>query len=69
MFYECANINPITVTSRCISLRHVNYDWITTAKEYIVKQRNSKDENIIDIIAIFWISLADLYFECGKVRE
>lgn len=62
-------MNSITVTSRCISLRQVNYDWITTAKEHIINHRNSKDENVIGAIAIFWISLADLYFECGKVRR
>lgn len=68
MFYG-VNINSITVTSRCISLRQINYDWITTAKEHVMKQKNSKDEDVIGIIATFWLSLADLYCECGKVRE
>ncbi|XP_011707720.1 PREDICTED: uncharacterized protein LOC105462662 [Wasmannia auropunctata] len=59
----------IYITSRCISLRQVNYDWITTAKKHIIEQRNSTDENVIDTIATFWISLADLYFECGKYDD
>lgn len=47
----------------------MNYDWIATAKEYATKHRDSTDESLIRAIAIFWISLADFYFECGKVRQ
>ncbi|XP_012059954.1 PREDICTED: uncharacterized protein LOC105623164 [Atta cephalotes] len=66
---EMNDYTTIYITSRCISLRQVNYDWITTAKEHIINYRNSKDENVIGSIAIFWISLADLYFECGKYDD
>ncbi|TGZ50751.1 uncharacterized protein [Temnothorax longispinosus] len=59
----------IYITGRCISLRQINYDWITTAKEYVRKYRDSEDEDVIGAIAIFWISLADLYFECGKFDD
>ncbi|XP_011860366.1 PREDICTED: uncharacterized protein LOC105557668 [Vollenhovia emeryi] len=59
----------IYTTSRCISLRQIDYDWITTAKEHVVKYRDSKDEDVIATISTFWISLADIYFECGKVRN
>ncbi|XP_012535924.1 uncharacterized protein LOC118648708 [Monomorium pharaonis] len=59
----------IYITGRCISLRQINYDWIITAKKQAIKQRNSEDENVISAIAIFWISLADFYFECGKYDD
>ncbi|XP_018398949.1 PREDICTED: uncharacterized protein LOC108776744 [Cyphomyrmex costatus] len=66
---EMNDYTIIYITSRCISLRQVNYDWITTAKEHIIKHRNSTDENVIGTIAIFWISLADLYFEYEKYDD
>ncbi|XP_014488784.1 PREDICTED: uncharacterized protein LOC106751968 isoform X2 [Dinoponera quadriceps] len=56
----------IYITGRSISLRQINYDWITSAKEYAMKHRDSKNGNTISAIAIFWISLADFYFQCGK---
>ncbi|XP_072750211.1 uncharacterized protein [Anoplolepis gracilipes] len=59
----------IYVTGRCISLRQIDYNWIATAKEYAIKHRDSKTENVISAIAMFWISLADLYFECGKYDD
>ncbi|XP_011339642.1 uncharacterized protein LOC105280654 isoform X2 [Ooceraea biroi] len=59
----------IYVVSRCISSRQINYDWIATAKEYAIKCKDSKDENTIRSIAIFWISLADFCFECGKCDD
>lgn len=59
--------HSVVVIGRSVSLRQINYDWITTAKEYATKHRDSKDGNIIRAIAIFWISLADFYFQCGKV--
>ncbi|XP_011141889.1 uncharacterized protein LOC105184670 isoform X2 [Harpegnathos saltator] len=64
---DCCTI--IYITGRSISLRQINYDWIATAKEYATKYKDSKDENIISAIAIFWISLADFYFHCGKCDE
>ncbi|KYM99371.1 hypothetical protein ALC62_09873 [Cyphomyrmex costatus] len=45
---EMNDYTIIYITSRCISLRQVNYDWITTAKEHIIKHRNSTDENYDD---------------------
>ncbi|KYQ48988.1 hypothetical protein ALC60_12044, partial [Trachymyrmex zeteki] len=45
---EMNDYTIIYITSRCISLRQVNYDWITTAKEHIINHRNSKDENYDD---------------------
>ncbi|XP_029167569.1 uncharacterized protein LOC114938017 isoform X2 [Nylanderia fulva] len=59
----------IYVTGRCISLRHINYDWIAIAKEYAVKHKDSEDKNVTAAIAMFWISLADLYFECRKCDD
>ncbi|XP_050458149.1 uncharacterized protein LOC126854970 isoform X1 [Cataglyphis hispanica] len=59
----------IYVTGRCISLRQIDYNWIAIAKEYAIKHRDSKDENVTGAIAMFWISLADLYFECGKYDD
>ncbi|XP_011860975.1 PREDICTED: uncharacterized protein LOC105558076 [Vollenhovia emeryi] len=59
----------IYITSRCISLRQIDYDWITTAREHVAKYRDSKDGDVIATIATFWISLADIYFECGKYAD
>lgn len=59
----------IYVTGRCISLRRIDYNWIAIAKEYAIKHRDSKNENVTGAIAMFWISLADLYFECGKYYD
>ncbi|KAK2583215.1 hypothetical protein KPH14_009234 [Odynerus spinipes] len=59
----------IYVTGRSLSLRQVNYKWIALAKEYSVNLKNSTDENTIHVIAVFWISLADFYFECGEYTE
>ncbi|KMQ90949.1 hypothetical protein RF55_9237 [Lasius niger] len=59
----------IYVTGRCISLRQIDYNWIAVAKEYAIKHKDSKDKNVTDAIAMFWISLADLYFECGKYDD
>ncbi|EFN68432.1 hypothetical protein EAG_10405 [Camponotus floridanus] len=58
---DCHGI--IYVTARCISLRQINYNWIDVAKQYAIKHKNSEDKNITNTIAMFWISLADLYFE------
>ncbi|KAL6257939.1 hypothetical protein P5V15_011538 [Pogonomyrmex californicus] len=66
---EINDYTVIYITGRCISLRLINYDWIVIAKEHAMKHKDSEDENIIGAIAIFWMSLADLYFECGKYDD
>ncbi|KAL2751492.1 hypothetical protein V1477_000650 [Vespula maculifrons] len=55
----------IYVTGRSLSIRQINYKWIAQAKEYAANLKNSADEIKAHTIAIFWISLADFYFECG----
>ncbi|XP_071871187.1 uncharacterized protein isoform X2 [Bombus fervidus] len=59
----------IAVVGRCISLRYINYEWINTAKELVIKLEDNNDEDIIYAIAIFWISLSDFYFECNMHDE
>ncbi|XP_035723187.1 uncharacterized protein LOC118442097 isoform X1 [Vespa mandarinia] len=56
----------IYVTGRSLSLRQINYKWIAQAKEYAANLKNSIDEIKAHSIAVFWISLADFYFECGE---
>ncbi|KAI4499040.1 hypothetical protein M0802_005906 [Mischocyttarus mexicanus] len=56
----------IYVTSRSLSLRQINSEWIAQAKEYANNIKDSDNEIKSHIIAIFWISLADFYFECGE---
>lgn len=55
------------VIGRCISLRYINFEWITIAKKLAIKLKDSNDEDTIYAIAIFWISLSDFYFECNMV--
>ncbi|CAK9811831.1 hypothetical protein ANTPLA_LOCUS7184 [Anthophora plagiata] len=59
----------IYVTGRSISLRYINDEWISTAKELAVKHKGTNDDETIYAIAIFWISLSDFYFERNMYDE
>ncbi|XP_076761379.1 uncharacterized protein LOC143429594 [Xylocopa sonorina] len=63
------NFAIIYVTGRCIALRHINDEWITTAKKLAIKLKDTSDDDTIYAIAIFWISLSDFYFECNMYDE
>lgn len=56
------------VTGRCISMRQF-FCKLSIAKEYAAKYRDCEENHVIYAIAVFWLSLADYYFECGKVRQ
>ncbi|XP_076293989.1 uncharacterized protein LOC143215605 [Lasioglossum baleicum] len=59
----------IYVTGRSISSRYINENWITTAKKLADKFKDTKDAEMIYAIAVFWISLSDLYFERDMHEE
>ncbi|XP_043250248.1 uncharacterized protein LOC122396156 [Colletes gigas] len=59
----------IYITGRSISLRHINYKWITIAKKLAVELKDTNDEDVQYAIAIFWISLSDFYFESSIYDE
>nr|XP_033329554.1 uncharacterized protein LOC117222141 [Megalopta genalis] len=59
----------IYVTGRSISLRYINPKWITTVTDLANKYKETKDENMIYAIAVFWISLSDFYFERDMYEE
>ncbi|CAL7939090.1 unnamed protein product [Xylocopa violacea] len=63
------NFAIIYVTGRCIALRHINDEWITTAKKLAIKLKDTSDDDTIYAIAIFWISLSDFYFERNMYDE
>ncbi|KOC65264.1 hypothetical protein WH47_09843 [Habropoda laboriosa] len=63
------NFAIIYVIGRSISLRYVNDEWISTAKELAIKHKDTNDDETIYAIAIFWISLSDFYFECNMYDE
>ncbi|XP_043509177.1 uncharacterized protein LOC122528276 [Frieseomelitta varia] len=63
------NSTIIYVIGRCISLRYINFEWITIAKKLAIKLKDSNDEDTIYAIAVFWISLSDFYFECNMYDE
>ncbi|XP_014609651.1 PREDICTED: uncharacterized protein LOC106789708 [Polistes canadensis] len=56
----------VYVTGRSLSLRQINNEWIAQAKEYANNLKDSGNETKSHIIAVFWISLADFYFEFGE---
>ncbi|XP_015172528.1 PREDICTED: uncharacterized protein LOC107064394 [Polistes dominula] len=56
----------VYVTGRSLYLRQINKQWIDQAKEYVDNIKDYDNESKLQIIAMFWISLADFYFECGE---
>ena len=57
------NCAIIYVTGRSISLRCIDPERITIAKDLAVTLKYTSDEDLIGAIAVFWISLSDFYFE------
>jgi hypothetical protein len=58
-----------SVTSRSISLRYINDEWISHAEKQVENIKGSNKTAEIDVVAIFWLSLADFYFDCKKVLQ
>ncbi|OXU23863.1 hypothetical protein TSAR_003681 [Trichomalopsis sarcophagae] len=57
------------VTSRSISLRFINNDWIKYAEKCVEKLQNSSKNTELDTVSLFWLSLADFYLDCKKTTE
>ncbi|XP_066586741.1 uncharacterized protein [Prorops nasuta] len=59
----------IYVIGRSISLRNFSQGRINLAMKYSQELKNSEDQEIISVIAIFWLSLADFYYESKRFLE
>ncbi|XP_058806087.1 uncharacterized protein LOC131672704 isoform X2 [Phymastichus coffea] len=59
----------VYVTSRCLSLRCINDKWISDAEKQVEKLKHSTKIPDTDSVTLFWLSLADFYLDCKKIKE
>ncbi|XP_011501772.1 PREDICTED: uncharacterized protein LOC105365335 [Ceratosolen solmsi marchali] len=59
----------VYITSRSVSLRHIDDEWINCAEKHVESIKSSNKTAETDVVAIFWLSLADFYFDCKKIEE
>ncbi|XP_014227311.1 uncharacterized protein LOC106652711 [Trichogramma pretiosum] len=59
----------IYVTSRSVSIRSINENWIKDAENRVETIKNSSKAIETDAVILFLLSLADFYFDCNMIEK